>query len=441
MENIAILGSGMAGFGAAHRLHEQGMRAVMYDKQPFHGGHTASRTYAEGFTFDQGPHVSFTADKRIQSLFAGSVRGEYESLPYSPHNYWKGYWIKHPAHCNLHGLPHQLVVDVIRDFVKVSSSADSPEIRNYEDWLLASYGETFARTFPMEYTKKYHTTEARNMTTDWLGPRMYRPTLEEVLTGALTRETPNVHYVTEFRYPSREGFVAFLKGFLGESEIRLNHQVTSVDPKARELGFANGQVARFDGLVSSVPLTDLIPLVRGAPARVVEAAARLASTSCVLVNIGVDRRDLSPAHVLYFYDEDIVFTRLSFPHLMSPHNAPPGAGSIQAEVYFSKKYKPLDRAAADCAPAVIADLRKCGVLKEGDRILFTDFLVLPHAQVIFDLERAEALSTVHQYLDEVGIAYCGRYGEWAYIWTDEAFKSGEEAAQKALDRAVRSAKA
>jgi hypothetical protein len=32
----------------------------------------------------------------------------------------------------------------------------------------------------------------------------------------------------------------------------------------------------------------------------------------------------------------------------------------------------------------------------------------------------------------VGIEYCGRYGEWAYIWTDESFRSGERAADRAL---------
>ena len=39
---------------------------------------------------------------------------------------------------------------------------------------------------------------------------------------------------------------------------------------------------------------------------------------------------------------------------------------------------------------------------------------------------------VHGYLDELGIAYCGRYGDWAYIWTDESFMSGEQAAEKVL---------
>ena len=59
---------------------------------------------------------------------------------------------------------------------------------------------------------------------------------------------------------------------------------------------------------------------------------------------------------------------------------------------------------------------------------------IPYANVIFDLERAGALKIVHGYLDEIGIAYCGRYGDWAYIWTDQSFISGENAAEKALSR-------
>ena len=39
---------------------------------------------------------------------------------------------------------------------------------------------------------------------------------------------------------------------------------------------------------------------------------------------------------------------------------------------------------------------------------------------------------VHGFLDDVGIAYCGRYGDWAYLWTDESFISGERAAETAL---------
>jgi protoporphyrinogen oxidase len=173
-------------------------------------------------------------------------------------------------------------------------------------------------------------------------------------------------------------------------------------------------------------------MMPGAPGDVRDAARRLACSTCVLVNVGVDRADLSQAHMTYFYDQDICFTRLSFPHMLSPHNVPPGTGSIQAEVYFSSKYRPFAGAPEDLIEPVITDLRRCGLLHEDDRILCRRAMLVPYANVIFDLERAGALETVHGYLDDVGVAYCGRYGDWGYMWTDESFISGERAAEKAL---------
>jgi protoporphyrinogen oxidase len=177
-------------------------------------------------------------------------------------------------------------------------------------------------------------------------------------------------------------------------------------------------------------------MIAGVPRDVREAAGRLACSTCVIVNVGLDRRDISDWHWTYFYDDDFCFSRLSFPHMLSPHNAPDGCGSIQAEVYFSKKYKPLDVTVDDCVERAIADLRRCGLIRESDTILYKGALVASYANVIFDLERSAAVATVHAYLDEIGIRYCGRYGEWGYQWTDEAFTSGERAAQRALDAAA-----
>jgi protoporphyrinogen oxidase len=253
-----------------------------------------------------------------------------------------------------------------------------------------------------------------------------------VLQGALSAAAPQIHYVTHFRYPSEGGFMRYLNKFVPMGNLKLNHALISIDPRERELTFANGVVVRYDSLVSSVPLTDLIPMIKGAPTEVVAAASRLACSKCVLVNLAVDRADISEAHMTYFYDQDICFSRLGFPHMLSAKNAPLGCGSIQAEVYFSDKYKPLTGAPEDWIEPVIRDLRRCGLLREDDKILSRQAMLLRFANVIFDLERAEALKIVHGYLDELGIAYCGRYGEWGYQWTDESFKSGEQAAERAL---------
>jgi protoporphyrinogen oxidase len=249
----------------------------------------------------------------------------------------------------------------------------------------------------------------------------------------VTSSTDDVHYIQEFRYPSRGGFVSYLHPMLRDVPVRLDHRLQHVDPAARTLRFANGVVIEYDHLISSIPLPELIPLIAGAPEDVRNAASRLACSTCVIVNLGIARADISNWHWTYFYDQDFCFSRVSFPHMLSPHNAPPGCGSIQAELYFSRKYKPLTGQPAEWIEPTIRDLTRCGLLREDDRILFKNVLLSPYANIIFDLQRAEALKTVHGYLDDVDIRWCGRYGEWAYIWTDESYISGERAAERVLD--------
>jgi protoporphyrinogen oxidase len=424
----------MAGWGAAHRLRADGVQPVIFEQHHRTGGHTASNR-CDGFVFDQGPHISFTKDSRIQGILAANAP-EFEALQVRLTNYWRGHWTTHPLQVNLHGLPHDMIVKIIADFVAERQGPERP-IHNYADWLRASFGATFAETFPMQYARKYHLTTADNMTTDWLGPRVYRPNLEEVLRGALSANSGHTHYVDHFRYPKRGGFDAFLPDFAALGDLRLDHKVIGIDPRARRLTFENGASASYDALASSIPLPELVPMIAGVPRDVAEAAQRLACSTCVLVNVGVDRSDLSNAHMSYFYDDDVSFSRISFPRMLSSGNVPDGTGSIQAEVYFSRKYRPLTQPPAALIDPVIADLTRVGILREDDVILHRSAEVVQYANVIFDLDRPVSIATVHGYLDDVGIAYCGRYGDWGYMWTDESFISGERAAATALARCSR----
>ena len=205
-----------------------------------------------------------------------------------------------------------------------------------------------------------------------------------------------------------------------------------IDPRAKTLHFANGEVREFKQLVSSLPLTELVKRIEGTPQEVVDAAQKLACSKCVCISVGIDRNDISPAQWSYFYDHEIIFTRISMPHLLSPKTGPEGTGSIQVEVYYSDKYKPLDQSLEAIEKQVLVDLRKCDLLRDEDTILTVDTRLLPFANVIFDLDRASSVETVHGYLADLGIHCCGRYGLWGYQWTDESFVSGEAAAEAVL---------
>ena len=207
--------------------------------------------------------------------------------------------------------------------------------------------------------------------------------------------------------------------------------------RQRELRFSNGVVANYDALVSSVPLPDLIPMIKGAPPDVREAAQRLACSTCVLVNVGVNRAGpFAGAHDLFLRRRHLLhaaeFSSHAFSREMS-HRVP--AASRQKST-FPRQYKPLTNAPEEWIEPVIKDLHRCGLLREEDKILFKQRAAGAARQRHFRSRTSAALKTVHGYLDDIGIAYCGRYGDWGYMWTDESFKSGEQAAEKALTACV-----
>ena len=94
---FAILGSGMASLGTVTALRAEGVKGVCYDKNAYPGGHTAGLTSEAGFLFDEGPHLSFTKNQRIQDQLAANVDGQYEQVAARINNYWIGYWMPDEA--------------------------------------------------------------------------------------------------------------------------------------------------------------------------------------------------------------------------------------------------------------------------------------------------------------------------------------------------------
>jgi protoporphyrinogen oxidase len=426
-EQIAVLGAGLAGLAAAQRARERGCAVELYERHGYVGGHAASHQ-VDGFTFDEGPHVSFTRRPEIRELFERAVDGDFLEHRATITNYWRGHEIRHPAQTNLYGLPTDVVQDCIVGFVKARYEEERP-VETYADWCHQGLGRAFSEEFTFRYTRKYWTIEAANMSTDWVGARMYPPRLEEVVRGALAPSTENHHYMQGFRYPRRGGFGAYLNAVSAGQEVHLGHDLASVDLRSGTLEFTGGQTARFETLVSSLPLPELVRRIKDVPAHVARAAERLVCTSLVLVNVGLGRSDGFPdAHWMYSYDEDTLYSRINLPHRLSPYNAPEGCGSIQVEVYHSR-YRPLP--CDDVLGRTMDDLVRNGLVEKGDDVRVAQAQHIAYANVLFDLERARSLAVVRAYLDEQGVICCGRYGEWAYLWTDDSIVSGWAAAERA----------
>ncbi len=425
----------MAGYGAARKFKEAKITTDLFEKETHIGGHCASYIFDDKWIFDDGPHISFSKSQRVKDIFSKNIDNDYREFEAKVDNYWKGRWIKHPAQINLHGLPPEFNAQILQEMIEIDKRP-IPKVNNYEEWLYASYGKTFSENFPMKYTRKFHTTEARNMSTDWLGPRLYRPKISEVIYGMLSEKTIDVHYIKGFRYPNKGGFVSFMNGIYDTTQIHFNHNVVSINLKDKKIKFSNNSVADYKYCFSSLPLNKIVELMQDAPCDIKSAASKLDATQCVIVNFGINRENLSPCHWRYIYDEDFYSTRLSFPHMFNPLNTPEGNGSIQIEIYFSKKYKPLDKSPEDFIPIIKDELIKLGILNINDEILFQTAWLSPYAQIIFDHDRKKNVEIIHDFLKENDIYFGGRFADWSYAWSDESFLAGEFAAEKILEKLV-----
>ncbi|MGH9895222.1 MAG: protoporphyrinogen/coproporphyrinogen oxidase, partial [bacterium] len=279
--------------------------------------------------------------------------------------------------------------------------------------------------------------------TDWIGKRVYAPSLEDVVRGAITPNSQGAfHYLTRVRYPAHGGFQAFMGSLVHPESIETEKRVTRVDPWERSLRFADGSEVGYESLISTMPLPELVRAIdpTRVPTDVRLAAGALLCTSLALVDIAVERPDLSPYQWFYSYDEHVSFSRVTFPHALSAANAPPGRGSIQAEVYHSP-HRALPCSLETLPGRVVSELAGLGVLRSADEVLWAQCRSVPCANVVFDHQRAVALQTVVPWIEAQGIALAGRYGEWGYHWTDDAVRSGWAAAQRVLRHADRSTRA
>jgi protoporphyrinogen oxidase len=421
---IAILGAGMAGMAAAKTLSDQDCTVFEARNQP--GGH-ASSFHTNGFIFDEGPHLSFTPFDRVKTFFARSVDDRFYEHPALADNYYQGLFLKHPVQCNLNGLPPALVTRCVADFVRAQYE-DHREIKTYKDWCYKGLGETITETFTRLYTHKYWNLELEQLTTDWVSERIYAPKLEEVLSGALSKETAEHYYMSTFRYPENNGFSDYSTLLAKDAPIEYNARVSEIDLTHKKLTITDGRTHHFDHLVSSLPLPEFIRLTKDVPPNVRAAAEELSCSSHFLISIGVNRPHLSDAYWTYYYDEDIPFSRISFPSKYSQKTARPGTSTMQLEVVHSN-YKSLgdkDTLVEQC----IDILLRIGLLHSREEILSLDARDIKYANVIFDFQRVTNRNIIHNWMQNSNVHWCGRYGEWAYLWTDQSCLSGERAANE-----------
>jgi len=430
MPDIVIVGAGLTGLSTAYHL--RGNDFLVLEKDDRVGG-LCKTEHVDGFSFDYTGHWLHFSTQEARALVQRLLGPS--GLQTHQRNAWvylRGHYCRYPFQANTFGLPVEVVKECLLGFIHAVHQKRKRVPRHFEEWILAQFGRGIGKYFMVPYNTKLWTRHPRYLTCTWMRSYVPRPTLEEVVSGALSDANKALGYNASFSYPACGGIEALAKALAAGIEprrIQCSQSLKTIDTKHKTIRLRDGTVLPYRKIVATLPLPALVSLLARPSAALLSASRRLAHNSVLNINIGTSRPVGEGRHWVYFPEPGFVFYRVGFPANVNPCLAPEGCGSLSVEIAYRGKAI----LSKGLRQRVIDDLQRCGVLKSRKEIVAEVALNIPYAYTIYDKYRDRTVSFLRNSLMDMGIFIAGRYGAWEYSAMEDALLWGRNAARWALE--------
>lgn len=437
---LLLLGAGPTGLGAAWRLHELGRTDwTLLETATHPGGLSASFVDAQGFTWDIGGHVQFSHydyfDRAMDTFLGadGWLHHQRESWVWM-----RDRFIPYPFQNNIRRLPPTDLEKCLQGLVEITRSP-RPRPENFGQWIDATFGPGLAEVFMRPYNFKVWAFPPEKMNAVWVGERVAVTDLARVLHNLVHAKDdlswgPN----NTFRFPKRGGTGAIWRACaarLPADRLQLGARVTSIDLARREAATADGRTFRYDRLVSTLPLTELIRLT-GRSEFAPLADRGLLHSSSNIFGLGLRGRpgdELATKCWMYFPEDNCPFYRVTVFSNYSPHNVPDIAThwSLMAEVSESPD-KPVDQAAL--LEQVIEGALATRLIERREDLVSTWSYRAGYGYPTPGLHRDAALAEILPFFEVHDVYSRGRFGAWKYEVSnqDHSFMQGVEVVERLL---------
>lgn len=432
-----ILGAGLTGLSCAYHL---GGDYLLVEKEKEPGGMVRTRNRHGGFLCDGTGHWLHLRNPGIKELVGKLLPGQLAEHERKAVIHLHGAFTPYPFQANTYGLPREVVLECVLGLLKVRHPEDfglqppagSP--KSFREWVLRCFGEGIVRHFMEPYNKKLLGVDLDELRPEYAERFIPRPSLEDVIKGALGFSRESLGYNARFVYPREGGISALPRAFAGalKASPLYNTTVDRVDLRTHTATLSDGRQVRYDGLLNTAPLPRFLALVADLPAEVAAAAGQLRATTVHYFDIGVRGPGdaASQYHWVYFPEPQFVFYRAGSYSAVHPGAAPPGCRSYYVE---------MSGGAADglkqpeqLKQRVLADLMKARVLSSQDELLFMELCEIPFAYVIFDQNYERCRRLILDFLAGQRVLSAGRWGGWGYGGMEDAMLDGKAAAERLL---------
>jgi len=425
-DRIVILGAGVTGLSAAHRLsYSLGNKdIVIIEKENCVGG-TARTLRNGGFQFDLTGHALHLNNKKIKRFILNDLQLAKELLLVKRKAaiFLKGRFIPYPFQYHLAFLDKKtrdyclntfLSANKCKNQSKVDSIENEQDI-SFKEYSYAMFGEGISDLFLIPYNEKLWSFDLNQLSTGWLKNFFPKPDVSRILSGARYKKINEYGYNTTFFYPKKGGIQRLSEKIAKhiENKILLNHTIEKIDLYNKSVEGDNFEIS-YDKLISTIPLPLFLKYTNQENFK-----QKLKWTIIRAFFISVPKNRSPKYSWLYLPDPEIDAYRMGNFSMFSKSLRIKNKDLLWIECSKSN----LEMRNLPTIDDIISQLHETSLLnrEEIDHIATID---INPAYVIYDKNHNIILNKIAEWLTNYDLKLAGRYGSWQYISMEQCIKDG-----------------
>ncbi len=439
--DICIMGGGPAGLAAGHILAQNNKKLIVVEKDNKVGG--LYRTYKKGkFRFDLGGHRFFTKNedlnnyikelmgdellevRRISKIF---LNNRYFDYPLKPINV-------------LFAMGLSKTLRIVLDYLLVKLKNKKEDI-SFEDWTVNHFGRMMFNLYFKPYIEKVWGIPCTKISADWAAQRIKGLSLTEAIKNAFFKTTNAKSLVDKFFYPKlgigritdrqAEEIQKKNKILLNASVLQINHssnRITGIIIKC-----VKKQKIVAKEFISSIPLTELIKIMKPAPpSEILKAVNEMAYRDLIVICFILNREKLTDNTWIYIPDEKLAIGRLHEPKNWSPYMVENGKCSIVLEYFCSKGDKIWSLTDYELKELCLKEIKSLNFIKQ-EEVIDKKIIRITKAYPLYHVGYQKPLNKVLGYVKQFeNLQIIGRYGTFRYNNMDHSLEMGIRAAKNLL---------
>jgi UDP-galactopyranose mutase len=409
-----IIGSGPTGIGTAIGL---GNDCLVLEAGQEAGGFSMS-IEINGAVFDYGGHSFHTPHPEVKELVYNSL-DMYEQQR-DARCLFQGELIPYPFQKNYRQLSDPKVVEACR--IGLEQTSDGKQAPHFEQFIEERFGSGIAEHFMLPYNRKLWGRDLKRLSTDWTSQRVAAPEGEKETFDQKGGQRKPLQGDTKVAYPVKGGFGEIWKALAKKIRyLELGKQVNVIDPIKRIAYTLDGGEYSYENLVSSMPITLLLQRIEGTPERLIRRATALDNLSLRLGLVVINHPVDTDIQRIYSAEEHIAAHKTAINHNSSDYLRRLPKHGIMMEISEGPE-KALIR--QDMERWILDNLLEMRLIRSESEVEKIAIHEAKYAYPVPTHDRNEIVEEIQHWLNEHQIYSIGRFGQWAYINSDEALYRG-----------------